>query len=156
MSYRAGNLSPNDHLSFLVYFVQCTQQILNNDDDEWGPGLMFLCFQFFFFFFFFFYHFDLYVCVCAELLSCVWPFATPWSVAHKAPLSMELSRQECWSGLPFSTSGDLPDPGIECGSPALQADCLQSRENSPAISGFPDFWKPDSFSLEFIWWVGIQ
>ena len=40
-------------------------------------------------------------------------FATPWTVAHQAPLSMKFSRQEYWSGLPFPTSGDLPDPGIE-------------------------------------------
>ena len=40
-------------------------------------------------------------------------FATPWTVAHRAPLSTEFSRQEYWSGLPFPTPGDLPDPGIE-------------------------------------------
>ena len=40
-------------------------------------------------------------------------FVTPWAVAHKAPLSMEFSRQENWSGLPFPFPGDLPDPGIE-------------------------------------------
>ena len=45
-------------------------------------------------------------------------------VAHQAPLSMEFSRQEYWSGLPFPTPGDLPDPGIKPGSPALQADSL--------------------------------
>ena len=46
---------------------------------------------------------------------------TPWPVACQAPLSMEFSRQEYWSGLPFSTLRDLPDPEIEPGSPALQA-----------------------------------
>ena len=46
---------------------------------------------------------------------------TPWPVACQAPLSMEFSRQEYWSGLPFSTPRDLPDPEIETGSPALQA-----------------------------------
>ena len=51
----------------------------------------------------------------------------PWSVACQAPLSMEFSRQEYWSGLPFSSPGDLPDPGIEPGSPALQADYLSSE-----------------------------
>ena len=40
-------------------------------------------------------------------------FVTPWTVAHQAPLSMELPRQEYWSGLPFPTPGDLLDPGIE-------------------------------------------
>ena len=44
--------------------------------------------------------------------------ATPWAVAHQAPLSMEFSRQEYWSGLPFPLE-DLPDPGIEPASPAL-------------------------------------
>ena len=48
-------------------------------------------------------------------------------VAHQSPLSMEFSRQEYWSGLPFPTPGDLPDPGIEPGSPALQADSLLSE-----------------------------
>ena len=51
-------------------------------------------------------------------------FATPWTVAYKAPLSMGFSRQEYWSGLPFPSPGDLPDPGIESRSPALQADAL--------------------------------
>ena len=48
-------------------------------------------------------------------------------VAHQAPLSTEFSRQEYWSGLPFPTPGDLPDPGIKPGSPALQADSLLSE-----------------------------
>ena len=54
-------------------------------------------------------------------------FATPWTVAHQAPPSMEFSRQEYWSGLPFPSPGDLPNPGIEPGSPALQADTLPSE-----------------------------
>ena len=53
--------------------------------------------------------------------------ATPWSVAYQSPQSMEFSRQEYWSGLPFPFPGDLPDPGIEPGSPALQADALPSE-----------------------------
>jgi len=48
--------------------------------------------------------------------------ATPWTVAHQDPLSMGFSRQEYWSGLPFPSPGDLPDPGIETGSPASQVD----------------------------------
>ena len=47
---------------------------------------------------------------------------TPWTVAYQAPPSMEFSRQENWSGLPFPSPGDLPNPGIEPVSPALQAD----------------------------------
>ena len=54
-------------------------------------------------------------------------FATPWTVAHQAPLSMEFSRQEYWSGLPFLPPGYLPDPGIEPGSPAFQAGALLSE-----------------------------
>ena len=54
-------------------------------------------------------------------------FATPWTIAYQAPLSMGFPRQECWSGLPFPSPGDLPDPGIEPGSPALQADALPSE-----------------------------
>ena len=60
-------------------------------------------------------------------LSHVRLFATPWTVAYKAPLSMEFSRQEYWSGLEFPSPGDLPDSGIELGSPALQADALPSE-----------------------------
>ena len=52
-------------------------------------------------------------------LSRVWLFATPWTVAHQAPPSMGFSRQEYWSRLPFPSPGDLPDSGIEPGSPAL-------------------------------------
>ena len=61
------------------------------------------------------------------MLSHVQLFATPWTVAHWAPLSMELSRQEYWSGLPFPSPGDLPNPGIKHRSPALQADSLPSE-----------------------------
>ena len=50
----------------------------------------------------------------------------PWTVAHKAPPSMGFSRQEYWSGLPFPSPVDLPDPGIEPRSPTLQADALTS------------------------------
>ena len=51
----------------------------------------------------------------------------PWTVAHQAPLSMEFSRQECWSGLLFLSPGDLPDTEIKARSPALQADSLLSE-----------------------------
>ena len=54
-----------------------------------------------------------------KLLSRVRLFATPWTVAYQAPPSMGVSREEYWSGLPFPSPGDLPDPGIEPGSPAL-------------------------------------
>ena len=65
--------------------------------------------------------------VKVKSLSCVRLFATPWTVAHQAPPSMGFSSQEYWSGLPFLSPGDLPDPGIEPRSPALQADALTSE-----------------------------
>ena len=54
-------------------------------------------------------------------------FVTTWTVACQAPLSIEFSRQECWSGLPFPSPGDLPNAGVKAGSPALQADSLLSE-----------------------------
>ena len=60
-------------------------------------------------------------------LSRVRLFATPWTAAHQTPLSMGFSRQEYWSGLPFPSPGDLPDPGIKPRSPTLQADALTSE-----------------------------
>ena len=65
--------------------------------------------------------------VKVKLLSRVQLFATPWTTAYQAPLSMEFSRQQYWSGLPFPSPGDLPKPGIEPGSPALQTDTLPSE-----------------------------
>ena len=62
--------------------------------------------------------------VVIQLLSCVQLIATPWTVAHQAPLSMEFSQQEYWSGTPFPPSGHLPDPGIKPASPG-----------SPALAG---------------------
>ena len=59
---------------------------------------------------------------------------TSWTVAHQAPLPMELTRQEYWSGLPFPSPGDLPDPRIEAGSPALQADSLSSEPQGKPLS----------------------
>ena len=65
--------------------------------------------------------------VVVESLSHVQLFETPWTVAYQARLSMQFSRQECCSGLPFPSPGDLPGPGIKPGSPALQADALPSE-----------------------------
>ena len=78
-----------------------------------------------------FHSFNLFVCV--QSLSCVQLFATPWTVAHQAPLSMEFSRQEYWSGLPF------PSPGILAQESNLrllywQADSLPlSHQGSPNL-----------------------
>ena len=61
------------------------------------------------------------MCVSRSVMSdCV----TPWTVVPQASMSLEFSRQEYWSGLPFLSSGDLPDPEIEPGSPALQVNSL--------------------------------
>ena len=60
--------------------------------------------------------------VKVKSLSRVQLFAIPWTVAYQAPLSMGFSRQEYWSGLPFPSPGEIPNPGIEPRFPALQAD----------------------------------
>ena len=73
------------------------------------------------------------LCQCSSCLlhACVFSrdrlFATLWTVAHQASLSIGFSRQEYWSGLPFPSPGDLPDPGIKPRSPALQTDALLSE-----------------------------
>ena len=66
------------------------------------------------------------VCVCVLVTQLCLILCDPLrTIAHQAPLSMELSRQEYWSGLPFPSPEDLPKEGIEPRSPALQADSLQ-------------------------------
>ena len=65
--------------------------------------------------------------VKVKSLSRVQLFVTPWTVAYQAAPSMGFSRQEYWSGLLFPSPGDLPDPGIEPGSPTFQADALTSE-----------------------------
>ena len=65
--------------------------------------------------------------VKVKSLSRVWLFATLWTVAYQVPLLMGFSSQEYWSGLPFPSPGDLPNPGIEPKSPALYADALPSE-----------------------------
>ena len=81
--------------------------------------------------------------VKVKSLSRIRLFATPWTLAYQAPPSMGFSRQEYWSGLPFPSPGDLPDPGIEPGSPAFQADTLTSEP--PGKSSTHDYWKNHSF-----------
>ena len=70
---------------------------------------------------------QMYINIKVKVLRHVQLFGTPWTVACQAPLSMGFSRQECWSGLPIPSPGDLPNPGIKPGSPALQADSLPSE-----------------------------
>ena len=68
------------------------------------------------------------------MLSRVRLFATPWTGAYQAPQFMESSKQEYWSGLPFPSPRDLPDPGIKPMSPALQADTLPSEPPRKSIT----------------------
>ena len=58
---------------------------------------------------------------------------TPWTVARQVPLSMEFSRQEYWSGLPFLSPGDLPDPKIKPGSQLIPLTLVNSDLNVPAL-----------------------
>ena len=71
----------------------------------------------------------------ASSLSHIQLFATPWTVAHQAPPSMEFSRQAYWTGLPFPSPGDLPNLGIEPGSPTLWADALLSEPPGNSLLG---------------------
>ena len=95
--------------------------------------------------------------ILVKSLSRVRLFATPWSIAHQAPLSMGYSRQEYWSGLPFPSPGDLPNPGTEPSSPVLQADALTSElpwnilrgVKLPSLRPLEGKWKPcHNFILE--------
>ena len=77
-------------------------------------------------------------------LSCVRLFATPGTVAYYTPPSVGFSRQEYWSGLPFPSPEDLPDPGIESRSPSLWADSLPSEPPKSELGSIPSsflFWK---------------
>ena len=67
------------------------------------------------------------MCVLCSVDSVVYDSVTLQTVAYQAPLSMEFSRQKYWSGLPFPSPGDLPDPGMEPGSSLMQADSSLSE-----------------------------
>ena len=75
-----------------------------------------------------------YICMYAGVLSHVWLFVTPWTVANQTLLSMEFSRQEYWSGLLCPPPGDLPNPGIEPTSPALAGKFFTAPPVKPCIS----------------------
>ena len=75
-------------------------------------------------------------------------FVTPWIVAYQVSLSMGFSRQEYWSGLPFLSAGDLPNPGIEPRSPALQADSLPSEPPGKPHQGRLGSFLENPFSLK--------
>ena len=66
--------------------------------------------------------------MCAQSLTRVWLFETPWNIAYEVPLSMGFSRQEYWSGLLFTPPGNLPDPRIEPKSPALAGGFFTSEQ----------------------------
>ena len=72
-----------------------------------------------------------------KLLSRVRLFAIPWAIAYQASPSVGFSRQEYWSGLPFPSPGDLPDPRIKPGSPALEADALTSEPSGKRKGSVP-------------------
>ena len=94
--------------------------------------------------------------VKVKSLSRVWLFATPWTVAYQASQSMEFSRQEYWSGLPFPSPGNLANPGIELGSPALQADALLSEPpGKPKIFLWATFWWGWGRAARILEWIAI-
>ena len=74
--------------------------------------------------------------VKVKSLSHVWFFETLWTVAYQAPPSVGFSRQDYWSGLSFPSPGELPDPGIESESPALQTDALPSEPPNETIKKY--------------------
>ena len=89
-----------------------------------------------------------------ESLTHVQLCTTPWALAHQAPLSMGSSRQEHWSGFPFPSPGDLPNPGIEPGSPALQADSLPSATRE--ASGCPKGPSGETTEPDHLCWLPFQ
>ena len=89
--------------------------------------------------------------VKVKSLSHIQLLATPWTAAYQAPLSMGFSRQEYRSGLPFPSPGDLPNPGIEPRSPALQADALTSE---PSLNSFCFSWIGIDSQERAFWMIG--
>ena len=79
--------------------------------------------------------------VRVKLLSRVQLLATPWTAAYQAPLSLGFSRREYWSGLPFPSPGELPNPRIEPRFPALQADSLPSEPTGKPYNGIHEYLK---------------
>ena len=82
---------------------------------------------------------------------------TPWTVACQASLPMKFSRQEYWSGVPCSSPGDLPDPGIEPGSPELQEDSLPSepQRKPKGDDSLPTVTETDFFSRLFLRFIPV-
>ena len=87
------------------------------------------------------------------MLSPVHLFATLWTVAHQAPLSMRFFRQGFWSGLPCPPPGDLPNPGIEPRSPALQADSLLTELQGKPYEIILYYFTIHIVNSELPWWL---
>ena len=81
----------------------------------------------------------MYMCMC-QSFSHIQLFAVPRTENCQAPLSIEFSRQEYWSGLPFPSPGDLPNPGIEPGSPTLQILYHLSHQGSPVVHSWEQMY----------------
>ena len=94
--------------------------------------------------------FSIHCCLVSK--SC--PFATPWTAAHQAPLSMGFSRQEYWSGLPFPSPGDLPYPGIKLMSPALASRFFTTQSPQYPLSSLVSTTVHYSFitRTKWQWW----
>ena len=90
------------------------------------------------------------MCACVQLLQSCLTLATPWIVALQAPLFMGFSRQGYWSGLPFPSPGDLPDPEIQPASPALQADFLSTEGVHFSRSHIYSFVRRHFTSLRYV------
>ena len=110
LNFSSYNLYLNKHIK-IIYNLSAQLRVT-----EWLQRFCFLCF-------FFFFISD--ISVSCSLMSD--SFATPWTVARQAPLSMKFSWQEYWSGQPFPSPGNLPNPRIEPRSPAFLADSLSSQ-----------------------------
>ena len=117
-----------------------------------------------------------YACVCIYAYVCIYvcgaglvaksclTLVIPWTVAQQAPLSIGFSRQEYWSRLTFLSPGDLPNTGIEPGSPALQADDLPYMyvcvciyigfSSGSAVKSLPAVQEPKEMQVRFLGWEG--
>ena len=91
-------------------------------------------------------------CCCCSVTQLHPTLATPWTVAHQAPLSMGFSRQEYWNGLPFPSSGDLPDPRIEPCLLNWQAVSLPLRPQGSQTGQLKALWSTSYCSIDFPHW----
>ena len=92
------------------------------------------------------------VYIACAVLSCfsnIWFFATPWTITHQAPLSIGLSKQEYWSGLPCPPPGDLPDPGTEVTSPRSLASQVDSLPLAPPVE--PSIYYTITLRCVYMW-----